>query len=131
MIEADPKKVAQANLFLALSTGFALVVLVLAAWVSAPVDMRWRPVIVAPAVVAAYLLINRFLLKRPPPTPLAQPGSPVTLLLAAFLPMILLACAAATILWPGHDFTLAAIVGGVLFGLTVESARSARVLSRS
>lgn len=126
MIEVDPNKVAQANLFLALSTGLALVVLVLAAWVSAPVDMRWRPVIVAPAVVAAYLLINRFLLKRPPTAPLAQPGSPVTLVLSAILPMILIACAVATMLWPGHDFTLAAIVGGVLFGLTVESARSAR-----
>jgi hypothetical protein len=56
---------------------------------------------------------------------MVQPDSPVTLLFAAILPLILLACAVAALIWRGHDFTLAVIVGAVLFGLTVESALAA------
>jgi hypothetical protein len=123
--EVDPRKVREANLLLTLSTGLALVVLIGAAWAAGPLDKRWWPVAVGPAVVVIYLLVNRFLLKRPAKPPMVQPDSPVTLLFAGILPLILLACAGAALVWRGHDFTLAVIVGGVLFGLTVESALAA------
>lgn len=122
----EPIPVARANLLLAVSTGLAFVLQMVAAYAFAPPAMRFRPLAIGPAVVVAYLVLNRLVLKRPARPPLVQPGSPVTLLFAALLPLIPIACAGASALWPGHDFSLATIVAGVLFGLTLESAVDAR-----
>ena len=115
------KLVQGANRLLAFTMGVAFLALVTAAALFGPPGYELRTVGIAVAVVVAYVLINRGLLKRRT-APLIRPDAPVTLILAGLLPLILLGCGAAAMLFPGQDFGLAVIVGGVLFGLTLESA---------
>ena len=121
MTPEEVRRVQAANRLLALTMALAFVALVAAAALFGPDGYGLRTVAIGVAVVVAYLLINRGLLKRRV-QPLVRPDSPATLVMAAALPLILIACAGAAALFPGQDFGLAVIVGGVLFGLTVESA---------
>lgn len=115
------KLVQGANRLLAFTMGVAFLALITVTALFGPPGYELRTVAIGAGVVVAYLLINRGLLKRRV-APLIRPEAPVTLVLAGLLPLILLACGAAAMLFPGQDFGLAVIVGGVLFGLTLESA---------
>jgi hypothetical protein len=120
-LSPEAKRFRQLNLLVALSTGFALALLVVSATAYASPELKWRYVALAPAVLIVYLLMKRILLKnRFPRRPLVDPESPISVGLAGLLPLIILLCAGATILWPGRDFGLAVIVGTIWFGLTVE-----------
>jgi hypothetical protein len=114
----DDRKLRELNRLLAIATGLALAALIVSASLFGPPPGRWIPPGLAAGVVVLYLLIKRALKMKPTP-PLIQPGSPVSLF-AGILPLVILACAGAAALWPGHDFNLAVIVGGVWFAMTLE-----------
>jgi hypothetical protein len=118
----DPKKTRTANLMLAGVTGLSLTCLVFAATAFGPPGPVYRYAVLAVAVAGLYLLINRFLLKRAARPPLIQLDSPITWVFAMALPLIIMICALAPVIWHGKDFGLAIIVGGVWFGQTLESA---------
>lgn len=115
----DGKRQVELNRLLAIATGLALAALVVSASLFGPPVARWIPPGLAAAVVILYLAIKRVLNMKPIP-PLIQSGSPMTVL-AGLFPLIILACAGAAALWPGHDFGIAVIVGGVWFAMTIEA----------
>ncbi len=116
----EAKRLREVNLLVALSTGFALALLVVTATVFAPPHLTWRYVALAPAVLLVYLLLKRVLLKgKFPRRPLVDPESPISIGLSGFLPLIILLCAGAAALWPA-DYGLAVILGAIWFGLTIE-----------
>ncbi len=121
MTEPGPneRQVKELNRLLAIATGLALGALVISASLFGPPAGRWIPPGLAAGVVVLYFLLKRAF-KMKPTAPLLQPGAPITAL-AGLLPLIVLACAGAAALWPGHDFNLAVIVGAVWFGMTLEA----------
>ncbi len=118
----NPDKGRELNRWLAVATCLSLAVLTYSAFLFGPADKRWFVVGEAPAVVVLYLLVNRFVLRRRAAPAFIQPDAPATLLMAAFLPLIGVGCAIWAGMWPGHDFSVAVVVVGVLAGMTVESA---------
>ena len=118
----DPKKARELNLMLAVVTGVSLALLVVAAAFFGPARMRIVELALAPATVALYLLFKRFVFKMPERPPLIQADSPITLILAAAIPLIIVVVACCAAAWPGHDYSIAVIAASVFFGLTVESA---------
>jgi hypothetical protein len=126
-LSPEAKRVFQINLLLAVVTGVSLAALVAAATYAAPPGHEKRFVYLAPATVLVYLLVSRFLARAAAPRPpLIQPGAPVTMWMALILPLIIIACAVAAMIWPGQDFGVLVIMGAVWFGLTIDSAVRAR-----
>jgi hypothetical protein len=126
-LSPEAKRLFQVNLLVAISTGFALALLVLTATVYASPALKWRYVALAPAVLIVYLLLKRLLLKnRFPRRPLVDWESPLSVGLAGLLPLIIILCAGAAAFWPGRDFGLAVIVGTIWFGLTIEGVLDSR-----
>ncbi len=123
----EAKRLLQVNLLVALSTGFALALLVLTATVYASPELKWRYVALCPAVLIIFLLMKRVLLRKWfQRRPLVDPESPISIGLAGFLPLIIMLCAGASAMWPGRDFGLAVIVGTIWFGLTIEGVMDSR-----
>ncbi|HEY3813742.1 MAG TPA: hypothetical protein VGL66_10985 [Caulobacteraceae bacterium] len=119
---ASPQKIYELNVTLAVVTGLALTLLVVSAAFFGPARMRWVVIVLAPAIVALYLLFKRYVFKMPERPPLIQPDSPITLILAATVPLLIVIVACCAAAWPGHDYSIAIIAASVVFGLTLESA---------
>jgi hypothetical protein len=115
-------KARELNITLAVVTGFALLLLVISAAIFGAARLRWVVVVLAPAVVVLYLVSKRYLIRMPDRPPLIQADAPVTLLFAGGLPLVIVLCACACALWPGHDYSIPIIASAVWFGLTLESA---------
>ncbi len=115
-------KARELNITLALVTGLSLLLLVASAAIFGAPRMRWVVVALAPAVTALYLVSKRYLIRMPDRPPLIQADQPISLILAAGLPMIIVLCACACAAWPGHDYAIPVIAAAVWFGLTLESA---------
>ena len=119
---ADPKKVYELNVTLAIVTGLSLALLVVSAAFFGPAQKRLIVIVLAPAIVALYFLFKRYVFKMPERPPLIQPDAPITLLLAAAIPFIIVVIACCAAVWPGHDYSIAVLAASVIFGLTLESA---------
>jgi hypothetical protein len=115
-------KAHELNVTLAWVTGLALALLVASTTLFGPPQMRWVELVLAPAIVALYLLTKRYLFKMPDRPPLIQADSPITLIMAAAVPLIIVLVACSAALWPGHDYSIGVIAASVVFGVTLESA---------
>lgn len=112
------------NQLLALSTGFALIVLVMGAVINGPEDAVIRYPIIAVICAVLYVVLNGLWTKRMGwnRPPMVHPDAPATALWASLFPLGLLLGAGATFLFPGRDFGLLVIIGAIWFGVTMESA---------
>ena len=112
------------NVLLALTTLSALLLLVMTATLFGTPEPWWRYLVLAVVVVAAYLLMNRFVggwFRREQP-PLIVRGAPATAAWATIFPLLILTSAAGPLIWPRLDWGLAVIIAGIWFGLTIRSA---------
>lgn len=117
------------NALLALSTGVALLLLIMTASVFGEPGNMVKYVISAVICSAAFVLMNGWmarLMKRPTVQPLIHPNSPGTAVWAGLFPLMVIAMACAPVFFAGHDYGLLVIVASVIFGLTVDSAVRAR-----
>lgn len=121
-------KTFEGNLLLALSTGFALALLVMtAALFGAPGGWIKYPVLAVVCSVG-FMLLNPPLARRMGrvTAPLVRPMSPDSAAWAVLFPMALLLAAAAPLFWPGHDYGLMIVIAAVWAGVTFESAWKVR-----
>ncbi len=120
------------NLLLAVTTGFALVLVTLTASVygaGAPL----RNGLLAVICSGGFVLLNPILmrtLKSPVRPPMIHHDSPGTAAWAGLFPMVVILCAAVPVFLPGPDYGLLIIIAAVWFGVTVESALKARKITR-
>ena len=116
------------NLLLAITTGFALVLVTLTASVygaGAPL----RNLLLAVTCSGGFVLLNPMLMrpmKSPARPALIHPDSRGVTTWASLFPMVVILCAAVPVFWPGPDYGLLIIIAAVWFGVTVESALKAR-----
>ncbi len=116
------------NLLLAVTTGFALILVTLTASVygaGAPP----RNLLLAVICSGGFVLLNPVLMrtmKSPPRPPLIHPDSRGAAVWATLFPMVVIVGAAIPVFRPGPDYGLLIIVAAVWFGVTVESALKAR-----
>ena len=113
------------NLLLALSTGLALVLLVVTASFYGASAQLVRNSLLAILCAAGFVLLNPVLqrrLKLAARPPMIDRDSPGTAVWAALFPMAVILAAAAPVFWPGHDYGLLVIIAAVWFGVTLESA---------
>ncbi len=116
------------NLLLAVTTGFALVLVTLTASVYGAGEPL-RNLFLAIICAGGFVLLNPILMrtmKSPDRPPLIHPDSRGTTVWATLFPMVVIACAAIPVFWPGPDYGLLIIIAAVWFGVTVESALKAR-----
>lgn len=117
------------NLLLAITTGFALLLVVITTIVYGPPISLVRNPLLAIICAGGFVLLNPMMqrmMKLPPRPPLIHPDSPSTAVWAALFPMMVTASAAVPVFWPGNDYGLLVIIASVWFGATAESAIKAR-----
>ncbi len=113
------------NLLLALSTGLALVLVVVTASFYGATPNLLRNTLLAVACSAGFVLLNPLLQRRmkfAPKPPMIHRDSPGTAIWAGLFPLGVIFAAAVPIFWPGHDYGLLVIIAAVWFGVTLESA---------
>lgn len=117
------------NLLLAISTGFAVVFLVIAASLYGPSTLLVRNVLMAIICAGGFVLLNPMLMrmtKQPARPPMVTSDNPGSALWASLFPVIVIGMAAVAVFLPGPDYGLMVIIGAVLLGAAVESAIKAR-----
>lgn len=117
------------NLLLAITTAFALLLVVITTIVYGPPIGLIRNPLLAIICAGGYVLLNPLMLrmmKITPRPPMIHPDAPGTAVWATLFPMLVSASAFIPVLWPGHDYGLLVIIGSVWFGATAESAIKAR-----
>lgn len=117
------------NLLLAVSTAFALILVVMTTSLYGPPQAALRNPLLAIICAGGFVLLNPRLMKmmgQPPRPPMIHSGNPGTALWAGLFPMLVILSAAIPVFWPGPDYGLLVIVAAVWFGVTVESAIKAR-----
>lgn len=117
------------NALLALSTGLALILLIMTASLFGEPGNTVKYVISAVICAAAFVLLNERMaraMKRPVAQPLIHVSTPGTAVWAGLFPLIVIAMACAPVFFAGHDYGLLVIIASVIFGLTVDSAVRAR-----
>lgn len=117
------------NLLLAISTAFALVLVLMTTIVFGPPQALLRNPLMAIICAGGFVLMNPIMLramKIAPRPPLIHPDSPSSLIWAGLFPLLVMASAAVPLIWPGHDYGLLVIIASVWFGATLESAIKAR-----
>lgn len=115
------------NLLLALSTGLALVLMIMTASLYGEPGQGLRYAGTAAVCAGLFVPLNGLLMKqmqRKTP-PLISPGLPLATLLAGGMPLLVIIGAAIPVFFPGHNYGLLIIIGAVIFGSTVESAYKA------
>jgi len=120
------------NFLLAVTTGFALILVTLTVSVYGAGEPL-RNLLLAVICASGFVLLNPVLLrlmKIPPRPPLIHPDSRGTALWASLFPMLVSASAAIPVVWPGPDYGLLVIIAAVWFGATTESAIRARRAER-
>jgi hypothetical protein len=117
------------NLLLAVTTGFALLLVIITTTVSGPPVGLIRNPLVAILSAGGFVLLNPVLLrmmKNPPRPPLIHPAAPGTAVWATLFPLMVIIAAALPVFWPGPDYGLLVLIAAIWFGTTVESALKAR-----
>ncbi|GAA0636761.1 hypothetical protein [Brevundimonas lenta] len=117
------------NLLLAISTAFALALVLMTTILFGPPQAALRNPLLAIICAGGFILLNPRMMKmmgQPPRPPMIDAGNPGALLWAGLFPMIVLLLAAVPVFWPGHDYGLVVIIAAVIFGATAESALKAR-----
>lgn len=117
------------NLLLAVTTGFALLLVVMTTTVYGPPIGLIRNPLLAILCAAGFVLLNPVMLrmmKITPRPPSIHPDSPGSAAWATLFPMMVIAAAAVPVFLPGPDYGLLVIIASVFFGVTVESAIKAR-----
>jgi hypothetical protein len=117
------------NLLLAVTTGFALLLVIITVTVSGPPVGLIRNPLVAILSAGGFVLLNPVLLrmmKNPPRPPLIHPAAPGTAVWATLFPLMVIIAAALPVFWPGPDYGLLVLIAAIWFGTTVESALKAR-----
>ncbi len=112
------------NVLLAVTTLFAVSLLVMSATVFGPADPPWRYVATAAVVTVVFLALQPFVprfmkLKKGPLVIAEAPSSAVW---AAIYPGLIILAAALPPLFPGVSFGLAVVIAAVFLGSTIESA---------
>lgn len=116
------------NLLLAVSTGFALLLVIVTTTVYGPPAALIRNPLLAIICAGGFVLLNPVMLrmmKITPRPPLIHPDSRGTAAWASLFPMLVSLSAALPVFWPGPDYGLLVLVGAVWFGATAESALKA------
>ncbi len=122
----------EANLLLAITTGFALILVILTASVYGSGPLL-RNALMAVICSGGFILLNPILLrtmKIAPRPPMIHPDAPGTAAWAALFPMIVIGSAAIPVFRPGPDYGLLVIFASIWFGVTAESALKARQADR-
>jgi hypothetical protein len=117
------------NLLLAITTGCALLLVMITATVYGPPAGLIRNPLLAIICAGGFVLLNPVMLrmmKIAPRPPLIHPDSRSTAAWATVFPMLVIAAAAVPVFWPGPDYGLLVLIASVWFGATVESALKAR-----
>ena len=120
------------NLLLAVTTGFALLLVTLTVSVYGAGEPL-RNLLLAVICSGGFVLLNPILMrmmKSPDRPPMIHPDSGGVTAWASLFPMVVTVCAAIPVFWPGPDYGLLVIVAAVWFGVTVESALKAREIPR-
>jgi hypothetical protein len=112
------------NVLLAITTLFAVALLVMSATIFGPADPPWRYVATAAVVTVVFLALQPFVprfmkLKKGPLVIAEAPSSAVW---AAIYPGLIILAAALPPLFPGVSFGLAVVIASVFLGSTIESA---------
>ncbi len=118
------------NLLLAVTTGFALLLVVITATVYGPPIGLLRNPLLAVICAGGFVLLNPILmrmLRMPMRPPMIQPDNRGTAVWATLFPMLVILSAAIPVFRPGPDYGLLVIIAAVWFGATVESALKARL----
>ena len=121
------------NLLLAVSTGFALLLVVITTTAFGPPVGLIRNPLLAVICASGFVLLNPVLSRRlgqGDRPPMIHPDNRGTVLWATVFPMMVTTSAAIPVFWPGHDYGLLVIIASVWFGVTVGSALKARRASR-
>ena len=116
------------NLLLAVTTGFALLLVVITTVFYGPPGSVLRNPLMAIICAGGFVLLNPVMLrmmKIAPRPPLIHPDSRGAAAWASLFPMLVIAAAAVPVFWPGRDYGLLVIIAAVWFGATVESALKA------
>jgi hypothetical protein len=111
------------NVLLAVTTLFAVALLVMSATIFGPADPPWRYVATAAVVTVVFLALQPFVprfmkLKKGPLVIAEAPSSAVW---AAIYPGLIILAAALPPLFPGVSFGLAVVIAAVFLGYTIES----------
>lgn len=117
------------NLLLTLSTGFALILLVLTASFASPAVPLLRNALLAIICAGGFVLLNPMLqrlMKLPDRPPMINRDAANTAVWSAFFPLGVILAAGIPLVWPGQDYGLLVIIAAVWFGITAESALKAR-----
>lgn len=113
------------NILLAVSTGVALVLLVMTAALFGEPGNTPKYAISAVVCSVLFVALNGWMarvMKRPEPRAMIHADSPSTAVWAGLFPLLVIAAAVAPVFLPGHDYGLLIIVAAVWFGVTVDSA---------
>jgi hypothetical protein len=112
------------NVLLAVTTLFAVALLVMSATIFGPADPPWRYVATAAVVTVAFLVLQpfvpRFMKMKKGPLVIAE--APSSAVWAAIYPGLIILAAALPPLFPGVSFGLAVVIAAVFLGSTIESA---------
>ncbi|WP_295706885.1 hypothetical protein [uncultured Brevundimonas sp.] len=116
------------NLLLAISTGVALILLVMTAGLYGVPGSQLRYGLLAAICALVFVVANgpvSKLMKRDA-QPLIRRDAPATAAFAGLFPLLVIAAAAAPVFAPGRDYGLLIIIAAIWFGLTIDSALKAR-----
>ena len=116
------------NLLLAITTAFALMLMVVTASLSAPMMTALKYVGLAIACSAGFVLLNKAFMaaRKRKPRVLISAEHPGVVILAAIFPLVVLLSAVLPLLAPTADYGFMIIIAAVFTGLTAESALEAR-----
>ena len=112
------------NVLLAITTLFAVALLVMSATIFGPADPPWRYVATAAVVTVVFLVLQPFLPRfmKMKKGPLVIAEAPSSAVWAAIYPGLIILAAALPPLFPGVSFGLAVVIAAVFLGSTIESA---------
>ncbi|MES2834041.1 MAG: hypothetical protein V4707_04950 [Pseudomonadota bacterium] len=116
------------NLLLAVTTAFALGLMVVAASLSASTTTALKYVGLAIACSVGFVVLNKALMaaRKRKPRVLITPENPAVMILAAIFPIVVLLSSVLPLLAPTADYGFMIIIAAVFTGLTAESALEAR-----
>lgn len=113
------------NILLAISTGVALVLLLMTAITFGEPGNAAKYVLIAVICAVLFVAFNGVMnrmMKRESPRPMIQPGSPASAVWAGLFPLLAMIAAAVPVFLPGRDYGLLIIIAAVWFGVTADSA---------
>ncbi|QYF87989.1 hypothetical protein [Brevundimonas sp. PAMC22021] len=116
------------NLLLAVSTGVALILLVMTAGLYGVPGAQLKYGLLAAICALVFVVANGPVsrMMHRDAKPLIRRDAPATAVWAGLFPIFAIAAAAVPVFAPGRDYGLLVIIVALLFGLTIDSALKAR-----